>query len=309
MFYIHKDEYPNDYWWKGFSYVADVLGLENKLIDLHTWSDFQEVDDDDFLLARFGHVKEDKEVIKKRFEKIYSAWNSNRVFPPTLAYKLYDNKWKEYKFLRDNNLPTLKTSFVRNKKELSKFLSKEGIDFPVVLKKPSGAGSNYVWKYSSLSDIKNEIFPVLAQDYINSNFDIRLFYLNNKFFAKKRIHSEEGSFPYGRLGVAKSDKIEDLTSVFELSFLKKLWNVFYKKNDIPCMCFDLLEMTGESVIVEFSYCFNYKITLDCSHYYEIDNSKLTRYYKNGGYDNFEKIKHLVPYEIIKWVTNDNLDIE
>lgn len=307
MFYVHKDDYPNDRWWKGFTQVLNNYGLSYRVFDLHNWNNFENIKDKDYLLARLGHVKSDKNAIKPELSKIYSSWSEGHVFPPRIAYNLYDDKWKEYKFLKSYNLPTLKTSFVENKRELSTFLSDNCIDFPIVLKKSEGAGSKYVWRFSSMSEIDNDIFPILAQNYFNVDFDIRLFYLNGKFFGKRRFHKNKGSFPYGTFGVVQSERIKDIKSVLGKSFLRDIWEVFYLKHNIPTMCFDLLNINGKYSIIEFSYCFNYKITLDCSHYYNILDSESHYYYDDGDFKEFQDIKYMVSDEILKWVTNDNLD--
>ncbi len=300
MVYVHIDDYVNDSWGKSFANVLEKEKIEFQTLDLLKFNSFSKVEEGSTLVARFGHDPKEKRKLKPKLPKIYNTWET--IFPSKKAYNLYDNKWKEYKFLRKNDLPVVKTENVSNKPELISFLVENQIDFPVVVKKNEGAGSNKVWLKHTLSNFSSDLFPLLIQPYVSSNFDLRIFYLNGKVFGFKRKHEKGSNFPYGgKWYEGEAEKIDVLDYISE-EFIKKVHSTFQNSVPSPTMSFDLVfDENNSPKILEFSYCFAKNQVLECDSYYQLPTMKRNIYFEDGRYDNVDYLKNLVAYETLKWL--------
>lgn len=300
MVYVHIDDYVNDSWGKSFVNVLEKENVEHKNIDLLSFSSFSNVEERSTLAARLGHDQKEKKQLKPKLPKIYNTWEN--IFPSKSAYKFYDNKWREYKFLRENNLSVVKTEYIENRSELISFLVENKIDFPVVVKKKEGAGSNKVWLKHALSNLSSDLFPLLVQPYIPSNFDLRIFYLNDKVFGFKRKHKKGPNFPYGgNWYEGEAEKIDVLDYVSE-EFIKKVHNTFRNNIPSPTMSFDLIfDKDNSPKILEFSYCFAKNQVLECNSYYQLPTMKKNTYFKDGRFGDLDFFKNLVAYETLKWL--------
>lgn len=305
MFYIHKDRYPNDQWWKIFQNVLNYRNKNYKKINLKSFEDFKSINNqEDILLTRLGHDPEEKSIIGDKLEEIYKSWD--KVFPSKDVYNLYDDKLLEYRFLKSKNLPTIKTQFVKNKRGASRFLSKQKVDFPVVIKKRGGAGANYVWKIHDISNIKEEKFPLLIQNYIETDFDLRVFYIGDKLFSIKRNHKNNGQFPYGNSWYnVDTGYTFDILNYLDKDFLMELWDVFYKELGSPTMAFDIIFLGGDPKILEFSYCFSKSQVFQSNHYYTLSEFNREVYFKGDRYCNYEYLKNIIGIEVIKWLNKNN----
>lgn len=300
MVYVHIDDYVNDSWGKSFVSVLKKENVEHKKIDLLSFNSFSNVEEGSTLAARLGHDPKEKRQLKTKLSKIYNTWEN--IFPSKSAYNFYDNKWKEHRFLHRNDLPSIETGYAENRSELISFLVENKIDFPVVVKKKEGAGSNKVWLKNSLSGLRTNLFPLLVQPYISSNFDLRIFYLNDKVFGFKRKHKRGPNFPYGgNWYEGEAEKIDILDYIPE-EFIKKVHTTF--RNNIPSstMSFDIiLDKDNSPKILEFSYCFAKNQVLECNSYYQLPTMKRNKYFEDGGYDDVTFFKNLVAYETLKWL--------
>ncbi len=300
MVYVHIDDYVNDSWGKSFVSVLEKESVGFLKIDLLSFSSFSDVKEESTLAARLGHDPKEKRELRPKLPKIYNTWEN--IFPSKSAYNFYDNKWKEYKFLREKDLPVVETGRVENRSELISFLVENETDFPIVVKKKEGAGSNKVWLKNSLSDFQKDSFPLLVQPYILSNFDLRIFYLNDKVFGFKRKHKKGPNFPYGgNWYEGEAEKIDVLDYVSE-EFIKKVHSTFRNNIPSPTMSFDLIFGRNDSPkILEFSYCFAKNQVLECDSYYQLPTMKRKTYYEDGRYGDVDYLKNLIAYETLKWL--------
>lgn len=303
MYYVHIDDYVNDSWGESFCEVLNQKGENFKKINLINFESFNEVSEGSHLLARLGHLKKEKRVIKSKLSKIYDTWEN--IFPQQKAYSLYDDKWAEYKFLKENNISCLKTGVVNSQEEVASFLVKNEIDFPVVAKKNEGAGANKVWLKSSISDFPSNNFPLLIQPYVNVDFDLRLFYLNKKVFCLKRNHQDGSEFPYGSKWYNGDGERVDMLDYLTPEYISNLVNKFRNKIDSPTMSFDIIFDKGKPKLLEFSYCFGKNLVFECDRYYELPDFDETIYYDNKEYNNFRYLKNAVGFEVINWIGSNS----
>lgn len=299
MYYVHIDDYVDDSWGESFCEVLSQKERNFKRINLLDFESFAEVKEGSHLLARLGHVQEEKKVIKKKLSRVYNTWE--KIFPPKKAYSLYDDKWSEYKFLKENDISCLKTGVVSSRGEIASFLVKNKIDFPVVAKKNEGAGANKVWLKHSISDFSSKKFPLLIQPYINVDFDLRLFYLNEKVFCLKRNHHEGSEFPYGSKWYNGDGEKVDVLDYLSKNYINELVRKFKNNLDSPTMSFDIIFDGETPKVLEFSYCFGKNQVFECDRYYKLPEFNKEVYYKNREFNNFEYLKNAVGFEVINWI--------
>ena len=207
MIYIHKDEVikSSEYIW--FEHFCKLLKVDYKIINAQDRDFITSLDtkDDDILIARFGHDKEDKintvrvlPILNKKFKRMY---------PSTESYHYYDDKLKQYEFMLENNIPCLDTYYVSSKEEIEKL----NIDFPIVAKKTWGAGAEQINYFETLDSVVDDettrgwteksIYPCLVQEYSDCEYDLRLNIVNSKVFMERRLHlwktENKDNFPYG----------------------------------------------------------------------------------------------------------------
>jgi len=110
-----------------------------------------------------------------------------------------DNKLTTALLFEKFGIPTPKTAFVSNEKNIDDALKLIGNKFPVILKTLTGTqgiGVVKVESYESLVStvqaLWNHDAEVLLQEFMEVPFDVRTFVVDNKIFAStKRIHSKE----------------------------------------------------------------------------------------------------------------------
>lgn len=313
-FFIHRDKYDNDEWWYSFKLSCEEFGYEYEIINCldSNFSFPENISENDWLLARFGHSPTDKKIISDLYQDLYKYFNGN-IFPNPISYKLYDDKWKEYKFLRENNLPTPFTILAENRSKIFDYLSSEKLKLPIVTKKKYGAGSEFVDRWDNVIDIPESTFPCLVQNYIEVDFDIRLNLLYNVFTSNKRLHKEGGSFPYGGDWFEVSTHaINDEFDYLNKDFVKSIWDVFVNKNDIPISGVDIIiDSNNNPYILEFSYCFVHHISQVSNHWYTLPDLKRFNFYERVGGDIERYIsdsdkKRLTTDKVIEWIENERM---
>jgi len=110
-----------------------------------------------------------------------------------------DNKLTTALLFEKFGIPTPKTAFVSNEKNLDDALKLVGGKFPVILKTLTGTQGIGVVKVESYENLVSTVqalwnhdAEVLLQEFMEVPFDIRTFVVDNKIFAStKRIHSKE----------------------------------------------------------------------------------------------------------------------
>ncbi len=193
MIYLHKDSiYENQTigsWAIPIFKYLRKKGKQVKLIDAHDLEVVNNLkpNEDDLFFGRFGHDAADKKMSKKTLPIVWKKFKN--TFPSAESYYHYDDKLKQYNFMTENNIPCLETFYVKSKKDID-------IEFPIVMKKTWGAGSEQVNYFETIDDVidnkKNRgwtlqsIYPSLIQRYQDVDFDYRVLLYNSGFIIYKR---------------------------------------------------------------------------------------------------------------------------
>ena len=207
MIYIHKDIIYTQPLYKFIKRILDKKKISNTVIDAHDLDFVNSLDikDDDVLIARFAHDKEDLIKTQKVFPTLTKKFKT--MFPSEESYYYFDDKLKQYEFMIENDIPCLETHYVANKEEIEKL----NMNFPIVTKKTWGAGAEQVNYFETLDCIvddettrswtQDSIYPCLVQEYEDVNYDLRIVIIDKKVFVYKRIHKwktgNKNNFPYG----------------------------------------------------------------------------------------------------------------
>ena len=207
MIYIHKDIIYTQPLYKFIKRILDKKKISNTVIDTHDLDFVNSLDikDDDVLIARFAHDKEDLIKTQKVFPTLTKKFKT--MFPSEESYYYFDDKLKQYEFMIENDIPCLETHYVASKEEIEKL----NMNFPIVTKKTWGAGAEQVNYFETLDCIvddettrswtQDSIYPCLVQEYEDVNYDLRIVIIDKKVFVYKRIHKwktgNKNNFPYG----------------------------------------------------------------------------------------------------------------
>ena len=207
MIYIHKDTIYTQPLYKFIKRILDKKKISNIVIDAHDLDFVNSLDikDDDVLIARFAHDKEDLIKTQKVFPTLTKKFKT--MFPSEESYYYFDDKLKQYEFMIENDIPCLETHYVASKEKIEKL----NMNFPIVTKKTWGAGAEQVNYFETLDCIvddettrswtQDSIYPCLVQEYEDVNYDLRIVIIDKKVFVYKRIHKwktgNKNNFPYG----------------------------------------------------------------------------------------------------------------
>jgi ribosomal protein S6--L-glutamate ligase len=110
-----------------------------------------------------------------------------------------DNKLTTALLFEKFGIPTPKTAFISNEKNIDDALKLVGAKFPIILKTLTGTQGigvvkveSYESLVSTIQALWNHDAEILVQEYMETSFDVRTFVVDNKIFAStKRIHSKE----------------------------------------------------------------------------------------------------------------------
>lgn len=278
MFYVHKDTiYSNQSigsW--GIPIYKDLKrrGIPTKIIDGHDIDVVKSLNpkSDDVFFGRFAHDAKDLQLSKVTLPIIWEKFS--KVFPSQSSYHYYNNKRRQYAFMKNNDIPCLETFYVESKKDIN-------IDFPIVMKKSWGAGSEQVQYFESIDDVvDNEktrgwtgesIYPALIQQYQDIDFDYRVMLFDSGFTFYRRHNDwktgNKDNFPYGTewrdrkdvlekrkspaLQIRMSDGFDDLDDDL-VSLIKKLSDIQRKKLDTYYMSWDIINTKDGYKVLEFS---------------------------------------------------------
>src|SRR6056300_1807164 len=130
---------------------------------------------------------------------LISAFQNSQAFMlnTRAAMLTCDNKLTTALLFEKFGLPTPKTAFVSNEKNIKTALDMIGGKFPLILKTLTGTQGVGVIKIESYEGLVATVqamwkleAEVLIQEYMPSDFDVRTFVVDNKIFAStKRVHS------------------------------------------------------------------------------------------------------------------------
>ena len=278
MIYLHKDSiYENQTigsWAIPIFKYLRKKGKQVKLIDAHDLEVVNNLkpNEDDLFFGRFGHDAADKKMSKKTLPIVWKKFKN--TFPSAESYYHYDDKLKQYNFMTENNIPCLETFYVKSKKDID-------IEFPKVMKKTWGAGSEQVNYFETIDDVidnkKNRgwtlqsIYPSLIQRYQDVDFDYRVLLYNSGFIIYKRLNEwktkNKDNFPYGTEwrdrkdvlekrkslihGPSLADAFDDLNDAL-MTLIKKLKDIQINKLNSYYMSWDIIKTNDGYKVLEFS---------------------------------------------------------
>ena len=278
MIYLHKDSiYENQTigsWAIPIFKYLRKKGKQVKLIDAHDLEVVNNLkpNEDDLFFGRFGHDAADKKMSKKTLPIVWKKFKN--TFPSAESYYHYDDKLKQYNFMTENNIPCLETFYVKSKKDID-------IEFPIVMKKTWGAGSEQVNYFETIDDVidnkKNRgwtlqsIYPSLIQRYQDVDFDYRVLLYNSGFIIYKRLNEwktkNKDNFPYGTKWRDRKDVLEkrkslihgpSLVDAFDdlnddlMTLIKKLKDIQINKLNSYYMSWDIIKTNDGYKVLEFS---------------------------------------------------------
>ena len=278
MIYLHKDSiYENQTigsWAIPIFKYLRKKGKQVKLIDAHDLKVVNNLkpNEDDLFFGRFGHDAADKKMSKKTLPIVWKKFKN--TFPSAESYYHYDDKLKQYNFMTENNIPCLETFYVKSKKDID-------IEFPIVMKKTWGAGSEQVNYFETIDDVidnkKNRgwtlqsIYPSLIQRYQDVDFDYRVLLYNSGFIIYKRLNEwktkNKDNFPYGTEWRDRKDVLEkrkslihgpSLADAFDdlnddlMTLIKKLKDIQINKLNSYYMSWDIIKTNDGYKVLEFS---------------------------------------------------------
>ena len=230
--YIHKDifydkAYGDTTWWRRFKWLLDkkYKNINYEIVNLHYEDNIKDlqIGNDDYCICRFSHTEEDFELSKRVYPILHEKFNG-RIWPNKTEWYYYNDKQRQLEFFKKNNIPFVNSKYVYGLTDFLKWKGKNNIGYPIVVKKSQGAGAEQV---NLISNWKEIDFPVIAQQYIDINHDIRISIYGDKIFFTKRIHhwkeDKKKRFPYGWYW---GDKDGELDSIgLEITDIEKLKHI------------------------------------------------------------------------------------
>ena len=159
--------------------------------------------------------------------------------------------------------------------------NENNLEYPIVVKKSHGAGSE---KVNLIKKWKEVDFPVIAQQYIDVSYDIRITILGDKILFNKRIHhwkeDEKKRFPYGWYWGDTDNKLDGVNLTYDEIekikhigiYLKEITN---KHLNSKVMSWDIIDEDNDFKVCEFSYCFETTF-IDQQRYYDIKEEKILK---------------------------------
>jgi hypothetical protein len=282
--YIHKDTLYSRPWYKKFKRVLDkkYSDIDYEIVNLHyddNINDLQ-IGNDDYCICRFSHTEEDFELSKRVYPLLHEKFNG-RIWPNKTEWYYYNDKQRQLEFFRENNIPHPISHYSYGRDDFLKWLEENNLEYPIVVKKSQGAGSEEVRLINKWKEID---FPVISQQYIDINHDIRISIYGDKIFFTKRIHhwkeDKKKRFPYGWYW---GDKDGELDSIgLEITDIKKLKHIGIYLKEITdkylkskIMSWDIIDEENDFKVLEFAMGFE-KIFSNELFYYDIKEEKILK---------------------------------
>ena len=296
--YIHKDIlYSGHLWWKDFKWLLDkkYKNIDYEIINFHYEQNINDlqIGNDDWCICRFAHYEEDFELSKRVYPLLYEKFNG-RIWPNKTEWYYYNNKKRQLEFFRENNIPHPISHYSYGRDDFLEWKEKNNLEYPIVVKKSQGAGSEEVrlinhWReiddmVSSPIDTSWKSGQFITQQYIDINQDIRISIFGNKILFGKRIHhwkeDEKKRFPYGHYYGDTDSKLDvvDLP-VNEIEKIKHigiyLKEITDKHLNSKIMSWDVINEENDFKVLEFSNCFGFEI-VENQFYYDFKKEKILK---------------------------------
>ena len=287
--YIHKDtfysvEYGDQTWSSVFKWLLDkkYKDIDYEIVNFHYEQNINDlqIGNDDYCVCRFSHYVEDFELSKRVYPILHEKFNG-RIWPNKTEWYYYNNKQKQLEFFEKNNIPHPISHYSYGRDDFLKWVEENSLEYPIVVKKSQGAGSEEVRLVNKWKEID---FPVIAQQYIDVNHDIRISIYGDKILFGKRIHhwkeDEKKRFPYGWYYGDKDSSLDGESLTFEeikdlrdiAIYLKEITDDHLKSK---IMSWDIIDENNEFKVCEFSYCFEHEF-LENSFYYDMKEKKIIK---------------------------------
>ena len=300
--YIHKDifydkAYGDTTWWKRFKWLLDkkYKNINYEIVNLHYEDNINDLQlgNDDYCICRFAHYKEDFELSKRVYPLLYKKFKG-RIWPNKTEWYYYNDKQRQLEFFRENNIPHPISHYSYGRDDLLEWENENNLEYPIVVKKSQGAGSEEVrlinhWReiddmVSSPIDTSWKSGQFITQQYIDVNQDIRISIFGNKIIFGKRIHhwkeDEKKRFPYGHYYGDTDSKLDGVDlSVNEIEKIKHigiyLKEITDKHLNSKIMSWDIINEENDFKVLEFAMGFE-KIFIDNLFSYDIKEEKILK---------------------------------
>ena len=292
--YIHKDIFYPDTWWVKFKWLLDkrYKDIDYEIVNLHFENNINDLQlgNDDWCICRFAHYGEDFELSKRVYPILHEKFKG-RIWPSKEDWYYYNDKQRQLEFFKENNIPHPISHYSYGRDDFLEWVSENNLEYPIVVKKSQGAGSE---KVNLIKKWKEVDFPVIAQEYIDVDYDIRIAFINNKVLFLKRFHQwktkNKDNFPYGtdkkpiekklkyKLAPYEEPRCESLDEK-EILKLLPIVNYLHDKFNTISIGWDIIGDIENFKVLEFSYIFQNELR-DCKSYYDMKTNEI----KNLVYD-------------------------
>ena len=292
--YIHKDIFYPDTWWVKFKWLLDkrYKDIDYEIVNLHFENNINDLQlgNDDWCICRFAHYEEDFELSKRVYPILHEKFKG-RIWPSKEDWYYYNDKQRQLEFFEKNNVPHPISHYSYGRDDFLEWVSENNLEYPIVVKKSQGAGSE---KVNLIKKWKEVDFPVIAQEYIDVDYDIRIAFVNDKILFLKRLHQwktkNEDNFPYGtdkkpiekklkyKLAPYEEPRCESLDEK-EILKLLPIVNYLHDKFNTISIGWDIIGDIENFKVLEFSYIFQNELR-DCKSYYDMKTNEI----KNLVYD-------------------------
>jgi len=287
--YIHKDifysiEYGDETWSNAFKWLLDkkYKNIDYEIINLHYEQNINDlqIGNDDYCICRFAHYKEDFELSKRVYPLLYKKFNG-RIWPNKTEWYYYNDKQRQLEFFEKNNVPQPISHYSYGRDDFLKWVEENNLEYPIVVKKSQGAGSEEVRLVNSWKEID---FPVIAQPYIEVSHDIRITFFGDKILFGKRIHhwkeDEKKRFPYGHYYGDIDSKLDGISlTIKEIEKIKHigiyLKEITDKHLNSKVMSWDIINEENDFKVLEFSNCFQFDM-IENAFYYDYKKEKILK---------------------------------
>jgi len=300
--YIHKDTfydkvYGDRTWWRRFEWLLDKKypDIDYEMLNLHYENNINDLQlgIDDYCICRFAHYEEDFELSKRVYPLLYKKFEG-RIWPNKTEWYYYNDKQRQLEFFKENNIPHPITHYSYGRDDFLKWVEENNLEYPIVVKKSQGAGSEEVrlinhWReiddmVSSPIDTSWKSGQFIAQEYIDVKHDIRITILGDKIFFTKRIHhwkeDEKKRFPYGWYWGNTDSRFDGISLTYdEIEKIKHigiyLKEITDKHLESKIMSWDIINEENDFKVLEFAMGFETTF-IDNLFYYDINEKKILR---------------------------------
>jgi len=287
--YIHKDTfydkvYGDRTWWKKFKWLLNKKypDIDFEIINFHFENNINDlqIGNDDYCICRFAHYEEDFELSKRVYPLLHEKFNG-RIWPNKTEWYYYNDKQRQLEFFRKNNIPHPISHYSYGRDDFLKWVEENNLEYPIVVKKSQGAGSEEVRLVNNWKEID---FPVIAQPYIEVSHDIRITFFGDKILFGKRVHhwktDKKKRFPYGYYYGDKDSRLDCIFLTYdEIEKIKHigiyLKEITDKHLNSKVMSWDIIDEENDFKVLEFSNCFQFDM-IENAFYYDYKKEKILK---------------------------------